>query len=303
MKYRRRPRANNVMKKVISLLKGPDQGPLSWPISVAAIEPSIPVVKSFEKRQYVPQSPVSTPILLTHFNRWSGDRHPKTKIRANISQDKTLEINVFAKILASSPRLEMVSRAILPSELMIKLGIVEQPPRSLLTPLLRNDRVLGRKAYVLCNKHTLEILGNGRHLSILAAMTSSSKGAVQNINSSLKMAAWRQDAPEFYTTLLFADIINSSRRIAHALKSRLSAEEPDYHIVLSWKPQDIAFEVNSGDSLVTTVCLPDVLGPEKANEIKHIFDVTNEIRIPACLGNYLLIDLWKYRMFLENGTT
>ncbi|CAN6674594.1 hypothetical protein TRVA0_057S00694 [Trichomonascus vanleenenianus] len=80
--------------------------------------------KASKPRPIRSQPTLEEPILLRRFYLWSKSRFtPKSPTRLNKSTFDGLDRNVFAKLLCSPIRMDKLSRAMAPSDLLIPLGI------------------------------------------------------------------------------------------------------------------------------------------------------------------------------------
>lgn len=117
-------------------------------------------------------------VLLTHFERWSGFRHYKTKVPQSQATEPFggLETSVFARVLASSPRQDLLSRAILPRLMMLRLKF--NPTSEQFEMVSQNGtkyEAVGKPFYILLSQDSVKTFHKTRTRQFLNEASINSK--------------------------------------------------------------------------------------------------------------------------------
>jgi hypothetical protein len=260
----------------------------------------LPAKKLLPKKNpsYVPinENDLDQSVLITHFQRWSGNRHPKQKYGASKPIMDGLGSNLFARMLAAPVRSDKVSSALLPEAVLVKLGLVSSTDgKGLLTPLLHSEKQLSKGAYVYCNCSAFDLLSRGLWRKVEGLTKSSSQSAISNPNEAYSYV-WRDDSIDFYKRLLFQDLKQVAQRLkASNTKYERAPQSLEYN--LSWVPS----QDRDNDCLIDltenklTFNMSSILGPDYSSELKQILG--SSTIFPSAEGLLFLRLLWKSYLF------
>lgn len=251
-------------------------------------------------------------VLITHYQRWSGNRHPKDKsLPLSRSVMPGLDRNLFASILASPMRADKITNALLPGDLLIQLGLINPPhgeEKGVITPLLSTKAYPGRKAYVYCNSKAFDTLSSGVWRKIDALLRIRNQSGILSHPDLVGSYEWQEGNVDFYKYLLFEGIKDIAWKLAGAavkreerIKERLQDGEEltppkplgPLKYFLSWDTVCIKSIEQAGDSLTFNV--PLILGVDRALQLKEMYDPP--YIPPSKNGLRLMKLLWKYHLF------
>lgn len=291
---RKIPRKTPLASKALDLL-------LSTPEDVTEISPTIePTVRPPRLKPFVPY-PSSTlqasSILIPQVTRNNPSEY-------NGEFAAKLQANVAANILASPARMDKLTRTILPSQLMIKVGLFSSfyddgRQKILLSAVASfRDRSAGSKGYLVCNKEAFQALGiKNRWLSIIPAILATSSKSAQstflaplnetinwtrkkksNKSESAKTAKppliqfeYNQDLPELIPNILVQQMISfiSTNLLRHhIIRLGLSIPEQQHYFVLSWLSDQSSIQDLLGDSFCTQVItIPGCLNADHSDQV------------------------------------
>lgn len=166
------------------------------------------------------------PVLLEHFTKFTSFRHVRTKVPRTESQSpfENLSLNTYARMLSSPARMDIITRTIFPSDLLIRLCILEVDGDFLLSPVGYKDPMVfkGPSCYVSCSRSALGMIGKGRYLSIMKSMLySGDRSEVRRQKSRDKNGPdllWRANATDFYDDLMWSQIKQECKNLEPSKK-------------------------------------------------------------------------------------
>lgn len=176
-----------------------------------------PVRRDYSRRSLESEKSV----LLEHFTKFTSFRHDRIQVPRTVSQApfETLGSNVYARMLSSAPRMDIITRTIFPSDLLVRLCILQDGENFLLSPVGYKDSVVftGMSCYVACSRNALEMIGKKRYLSIMKSiMYSKDKSEVRKQKSRDRGGPellWRNNAADFYDDLMWSQIMNECKNL------------------------------------------------------------------------------------------
>lgn len=289
----KKPPPRRIVKDVIDILKG-KSGPVPKPALFMSEKP---------KDKYTPEGPESLvePILLTHFQRWAkkSEKFYRPQIGKYKSAIEGLDKNLFAQILASPTRMDIISRKVLPSELMFKLGLVrsDENEKPTLTPLYRSSyNYPGSKTYVRASQTAMKELSS-KWKSAIGLMSTSQKLMSPEVISNPSQVKLKDHSFEFLQKICFADIKSAFENIE---KSDITAFNKP-HYTLSWDFNASGKAVELKESTTAQFNMHLLIGKENAMKLhpNHQSDPLIYISINGRNTNNLnlLILLWKSHIY------
>lgn len=240
-----------------------------------------------------------------------------------------LNANVAANILASPVRMDKLTRTLLPSGLMIKMGLLATIENDIqkiwLTPGVSKSS-LGSKGYILSRKEAFEALASkNRWLAVVPQIISTSSKTAQasfltplktTINRLKKKSKIGSEEPSIlfdYDSGLsdkvpdilvgyMAEELNTNILKHHVVRLGLPIKD-EYYFTLSWKS---APPVAHNEFCTELISLPSLLSADHSKQIYDLInskcksvEVRQSIDIPSNIGLPLQTLLWKYKTYSQ----
>lgn len=312
----------NVLREFIKVLEAGEErksGTRKWLVP-------LPAKKLLPRKNpnYTPlhEGQLEQSVLISHFQRWSGNRHPKKKHKMSKSIMTGLDCNLFANILATSIRSEKITDALLPEALLIRLGLVHSSEgKGIISPLLHFENHIGKCAYVYCNHSAFDMLSDRFWKKVESLIKPSANGIISNPGGVSKYTWNNKDNLEIYKYVLLEDL----KKIAERLKKGTSCNSqvvsktfPRY--VLNWRAENDVDENNQsnacieisekGDKIIFN--MPLILGMNSSHDLESILTTvstpytstsSSSTIILPCSSNEMLFlrHLWKFYLFSKSN--